>query len=486
MATSLALVLLVILAITRFGHGGEARAGALPSAPEAERAGAGSRRSPEASASKAAGRAAEGNLVGHGGPVKALAVDLGAGLVLSGSFDYAMVSWDVAGATPRLVHRFDRHEGAVNAVAFVPSPKQKPRRAVSAGDDGVVWLWDLESGELVHRFTGHSAKIVAISVSDDGRYAATASWDRTARLWDLEKLEAGPVLSGHKGPVNAVVFSGSGATVYTGSYDGTIAAWDRAEGRYLRPVYKHGWGINVLARVPGTEQMAWGALNGAGGIVDGESGQAVAELPSHERPVLSLDVIEKPGLLATGGGDGVVRVLRLGDWKLIEEHVNPRGPVWALRFANDGRAIYYGGLDDFVSLWQVTPRKPFEPVSGDFPRRFQVGGEEASGAGDMNSGEREFARKCSVCHTVERDGGNRAGPTLYALFGRRSGEVPGYPYSPALRSLGIVWNDETISKLFELGPDHYTPGSKMPLQRITDPARRDALIAYLKDVTKPH
>lgn len=434
-----------------------------------------------------AAHAMPGNLVGHGGPVKALAVDIAAHRVLSGSFDYAMTLWDVGGDVPQQLKRFDAHEGAVNAVAFVPPVSGgDARRAVAAGDDGSLWLYDLDAGKLVHRFKGHEAKVMAVAVSADGRYAATASWDRTARLWDLAALQDGPVLAGHKGPVNAVAFSSDGAVIYTGSYDGTIAAWRRADGGYLRPVLKHGWGINVLARIAGGEQLVWGSLNGAAGVVDGGSGAVVAELPAHERPVLALDVIDKPGLVATGGGDGLVRVLRIGDWKLIEEHVNPRGPVWALGFAQDGRAMYYGGLDDVVTFWQVSPRQPFEPIEGEFPRRFQVGSGEAGALpSPLDLGKRDFARKCSVCHTLEQDGANRAGPTLHGVFGRRAGAVAGYPYSPALRSATIVWTEETISKLFELGPEHYTPGSKMPLQRITDAGQRGALVAYLKQATQP-
>ena len=61
--------------------------------------------------------------------------------------------------------------------------------------------------------------------------------------------------------------------------------------------------------------------------------------------------------------------------------------------------------------------------------------------------------------------------------------MPGYPFSEPLKTLDIVWSEETVARLFELGPDVVTPGSKMPLQRMTDKAERDALIAYLKVAT---
>jgi len=413
-----------------------------------------------------------GNLVGHGGPIKAIAVDPGSSRALTGSFDYTMMAWDLSGPTPRLMHRLADHDGAVNAVAFLPGA----RRALAAGDDGRVALWDLETAKLVARFEGHTAKIVGLTVSPDGRLAVSSSWDRTARVWNLETREPGPVLDGHTGPVNAAVFAADGRHVYTASYDGTIALHDAVSGTFVRPVYRHGWGINVLARLPNSERLVFGALNGSALVIDSETGETIAELPACERPILSLAVVEKPGLIALGGGDGLVRLIRMDDWSLLNEHVNPFGPVWALAFTPGATQMYYGGLDDFATLWQIIPRQGFEPIDSAFPRRFQ-----RFGATDdpLAEGELQFARKCSVCHTLEPDGKNRAGPTLNGVLGRRIGTVPGYPYSDALKRLDIVWTAETVEKLFEFGPEVFTPGSKMPLQKMTDARQRAALIAYI-------
>lgn len=419
-----------------------------------------------------------GNLVGHGGPIKAITVDAMSQRVLTGSFDYAMMVWDVGGAEPKPLHRLDRHDGAVNAVAFVPGGA----RALAAGDDGAVSVWDVVSGERLARLEGHSAKINHLAVSADGRFAVSSSWDRTARIWDLVALKPVAVLAGHKGPVNAAQFSADGQHVYTAGYDGQLNLYRREDGAFVRPVFTHGWGINVLARVPGGELLAFGALNGAVKIVDGSSGGEVKELEAFERPVLSLAVVDKPGLLAVGAGDGGIRVFRMADWSLLESYSNPFGPVWALAFAADATALYYGGLDDFATLWTITPRQPFEDVESSFPRRFQVAGNPDD---PIARGELQFARKCSVCHTLQPDSRNRAGPSLYGVFGRRIATLPGYPYSPALHKLDIVWTEETVSRLFELGPEIFTPGSKMPLQKMADQAQRDALIAYLKIATAP-
>ena len=80
--------------------------------------------------------------------------------------------------------------------------------------------------------------------------------------------------------------------------------------------------------------------------------------------------------------------------------------------------------------------------------------------------------------------GVRAWPTLAGLMGRRIATAPGYSFSPALKKLDIVWTPETVAKLFELGPATYTPGTKMPEQKITSAADRAALVQFLEKATK--
>jgi cytochrome c len=416
----------------------------------------------------------QGDLVGHGGPIRAIVADPSTRRILTGSFDYAMMLWHVdENGTAKSLRRFDDHDSAVSAVAFHPDGK----RALSASDDGELHFWDLATGRKLHRFKGHTARILGVAVDTSGHWAATASWDRTLRLWDLERLRPVAVLKGHTGPVNAVAFSRDSNHIVSAGYDGTIRLWQRASGKHLRAAYKHGWGINVLKRLGDTDAYVFGALNGTVAIFDFSENRVVRELQAHEKPVLSLALLAKPGLLATGGGDGRINIYRQGDWKPLESYTNPYGPVWAMAFTDNGARIYFGGLDDYATAWQIVPRKKFEPAPSDFPRRFQVRSAEIS------LGERQFARKCSVCHTLTPDDANRAGPTLHGLFGRRAGSLPGYPYSKALKSLKFVWTPKTLGKLFELGPHRYTPGSKMPLQRITDARKRLALIEFLKSAT---
>ena len=100
----------------------------------------------------------------------------------------------------------------------------------------------------------------------------------------------------------------------------------------------------------------------------------------------------------------------------------------------------------------------------------------AAFAGDPGA---EVFRACVACHTLDADEGDRAGPTLAGIFGRRIATPARLQFlRRRSRQLDIVWTPETVSKLFEVGPMAYTPGTKMPEQTIGSrrgPRRADAV-----------
>lgn len=89
-------------------------------------------------------------------------------------------------------------------------------------------------------------------------------------------------------------------------------------------------------------------------------------------------------------------------------------------------------------------------------------------------------RKCAACHDFDPNDHSKAGPTFWHLVGRRAGTVAGYPYSSALKTSGLIWNEATIDRLFVEGPQAVAPGSKMPLQKMPSAQDRAELIQYLK------
>ena len=128
------------------------------------------------------------------------------------------------------------------------------------------------------------------------------------------------------------------------------------------------------------------------------------------------------------------------------------------------------------SRWNAASGDPIDPLLLE-----AAGDPLAAYAGDRGA---EVFRACVACHTLGADQANRAGPTLAGIFGRRIATLPGYNFSEALKKLNIVWTPETVARLFEIGPMAYTPGTKMPEQRIGSVEDRDALVRFLERATK--
>jgi cytochrome c len=155
--------------------------------------------------------------------------------------------------------------------------------------------------------------------------------------------------------------------------------------------------------------------------------------------------------------------------------VGPGLPVWSVAFFPDNKTLLTGGTDRMVRRWDATTVEHIGAVP------LNDGGDPlAAYAGDRGA---EVYRACIACHTLSPDEGNRAGPTLSGIFGRRIASLPGYNFSEALTKLDIVWTPETVSKLFEIGPNAYTPGTKMPEQTIGSADDRRALMEFLKKAT---
>jgi cytochrome c len=102
-------------------------------------------------------------------------------------------------------------------------------------------------------------------------------------------------------------------------------------------------------------------------------------------------------------------------------------------------------------------------------------------SGDIQ-GRRLFLR-CASCHDITAGPSAKIGPSLHGVFGRPVASLPGYGYSPALKSKTFVWDAAMLDRWLTK-PDDVAPGTSMAFSGLSAPDDRQALIAYLAKATK--
>jgi cytochrome c len=103
----------------------------------------------------------------------------------------------------------------------------------------------------------------------------------------------------------------------------------------------------------------------------------------------------------------------------------------------------------------------------------------SGGVGDAVRGKTVFESRCTGCHAMN---GDREGPRLGGVFGRKAGSVAGFAYSAGLKSSGLTWDDATLERWLS-DPDMVVPGNNMDFHVPKAEERRD-LIAYFKQLAR--
>lgn len=101
----------------------------------------------------------------------------------------------------------------------------------------------------------------------------------------------------------------------------------------------------------------------------------------------------------------------------------------------------------------------------------------AGAANDTARGKELFEKRCSGCHSPDRD---MEGPHLGGVYGRRSGTIPGFPYSDALRKAQITWTADTLDRWLT-DPEQLVPDTDMAF-RVAKADERTEIIRYLQQL----
>ena len=409
------------------------------------------------------------DMTGHGGMIRALRISADGSTVLSASFDHSARLWRLDEQSTLQV--LDGHDGPLNDAVFLTA-----NRIATAGADGQIIIWGGPEIKIQKQFRAHAGRITSLAVVDDG-HLISGGWDGKIILW---KLSASKVITEFdmKEAVVGVAITADGKHLIAAGRSGNIARWRLSDGIRTARLQAHNVSLFQLQQSADGQRLLTVGPDSFVKIWDLENFRLLHEYGiAADRRVSASAVNQSGSLLAVGYLDGTVMIVYANSGEIRRQLQADDGPVWSVAISPNNQFLLSAGKSERIRVWHIASGDRIS-VSQDTSHTRPTPWLESN-----HPGARLF-RKCAICHALTANEPQRSGPHFAGLLGRQMGSVDSYRYSATLQQRNIFWNRKNLERLFSLGPDRFLPGTKMPVQKITNTSQLVKLIDYLEILTK--
>lgn len=290
-------------------------------------------------------------VITHVRPVQSVAFGPEGRRMASASDDGIVRVWQVADG--KLLHALEAHEGSVSAVTFSPDG----RRIASGDIFGKICVWDAATGRLVRTIDALTALVMALAFSPDGKTLVSGGADRAVRLWNVRNGHLNDTVGWHLGYVLAAAFSPDGGRVATSGSDGQVLIWNRARKQISVRIQAHrGWAVGIDFS-PDGKRLVSGGSDRKVNIWDAEQGTLVHELSGSTSGLMATVFSPNGRIVAGAGRDRIVRLWDAHSGRLVERLTGHAGAVTALAFSRSGRHLASGGDDRTARIWHLDRKR---------------------------------------------------------------------------------------------------------------------------------
>ena len=294
------------------------------------------------------------SMKGDRGMVLALDYDSNRDILASGTIDGTVIAWKMKDAVPVL--RNIVHAGAVRAVLFL-----EDGRLISGSDDDTLAVWDLSRNSHRKIETNHGG---VMDVSTTGDVIATAGLDGVIRLWSLQTIEVIETLRGHEELIWSLQPLVNNRFVSAGK-DGSVMWWSATPA--MTTSYK------ATSRMPASDvEFVWNDVLAV--VSEFDSDLQVIDVKENEQFVIpsdgselsSVSFVPHTSLVVTGDVAGEVRLWDVEQLERGELVGFCDGQVTAVGVSPNGHQIAAGTLVGKVCVFnRKTRRVGFETEISD-------------------------------------------------------------------------------------------------------------------------
>ncbi|MDJ0659594.1 MAG: WD40 repeat domain-containing protein [Crocosphaera sp.] len=289
--------------------------------------------------------------------------------LISASQDNQICIWDINHSEVKFITTFwleenlkDNKDNILRAMAISPNGKF----LASGTDDGMVRLWNLETGEFKQSLShNHNHWIRSLAFSPDGDKIASASEDTTICISDVQTCKHLHTLRGHNGGVWSIDFHPKLAWLLSGEMGCNVKIWNYESGECSRIAQGYGQEIKPITYSPDGTILAVGTNQAIVYLKDSSQGETKAEIPTYSGNILSLAYSPDSQILIGGSDDTKLYIWdTFNSNKLLKSLAEHKNWIRTVAYSPDGKLIATGSDDKTVKLWDAYTYKRLQTFTG--------------------------------------------------------------------------------------------------------------------------
>jgi len=266
---------------------------------------------------------------------------------LSAGSDRTVRIWDVN--TLSELKRFKGHLAGVESATFSRDESQ----VLSSSDDGTVRLWDAKTEKELKCFRGHTGLMKRAVLSVDGRYVLSTSDDKTMRLWEVATAKQLKCFDGHKAGAVGAAFSLDGSKALSSSQDAHIRLWNIASSELELEFIGHGGTVSAASFSPDGRHVLSSSHDGTIRLWDAKTGHELHCFNGHTRAVQSVVYSPRGRYALSGSSDRTMRLWDMSSKTEVYAFKGHTDDVLGVAFSADLRLAASASMDGTVRVWRL-------------------------------------------------------------------------------------------------------------------------------------